>query len=86
MSFWDVILDFGLMSALILVGQLLRAKVKFTGTFYPSLTDSWNDRPHLRAVWFRNDPFFRRIWFLLWSADCTGICSSAIVSGEILRQ
>ena len=28
MSFWDVILDFGLMSALILVGQLLRAKVK----------------------------------------------------------
>lgn len=28
MSFWDVILDFGLMSALILLGQLLRAKVK----------------------------------------------------------
>lgn len=29
MSFWDVVLDFGLMSALILAGQLLRAKVKF---------------------------------------------------------
>lgn len=28
MSFWDVVLDFGLMSALILLGQLLRAKVK----------------------------------------------------------
>lgn len=28
MSFWDVVLDFGLMSALILLGQFLRAKVK----------------------------------------------------------
>lgn len=37
MSFWDVILDFGLMSGLILLGQLLRAKMKvFQELFIPA--------------------------------------------------
>ena len=37
MSFWDVVLDFGLMSGLILLGQLLRAKVKvFQELFIPA--------------------------------------------------
>ncbi|MEL7646887.1 MAG: sodium/glutamate symporter [Sedimentibacter sp.] len=34
MSFWTVILDFGLMSGLILIGQLLRAKIKFIQQLY----------------------------------------------------
>lgn len=34
MSFWDVIIDFGIMSFLILIGQLLRAKVKLLQQFF----------------------------------------------------
>ena len=46
----------------------------------------WNYRSHLRTIWFGNYHVFRRIWFLLRSIDCNGICSPAPVSGKILRK